>query len=87
MTGALHIVRSTGRSGDVYSVVFAPTGGGGALKPKEFGDVESLRAFLKSMRIDDPSIQNALKHLDVRGNATVPIVELSPKGLAELGLK
>jgi hypothetical protein len=64
-----------------------PTGTGGALASKEFRDVDSLKAFLKSMRIDDPSIQDALEHLDVRGNASVPNVELSQEGLAELGLK
>ena len=93
MTGFVHMLRSTGRSGEgsrVYSVIFAPigpTGTGGALPSREFRDVESLKAFLKSMRINDPSIQNAIEHLDARGNASVPNVELSHEELAELGLK
>lgn len=87
------MLRSTGRSGErsrVYSVMFAPigpTGTGGALASKEFRDVESLKVFLKSMHIDDPGIQEALEHLDVQGNASVPNVELSQEELAELGLK
>jgi hypothetical protein len=93
MTGFVHMLRSTGGGGDqsrVYSVMFAPigpTGTGGALTSREFRDVESLRAFLKSMRVDDSSIQDALEDLDVRGNASVPNIDLSQEELAELGLQ
>lgn len=93
MTGFVHMLRSTGCPGEqsrVYSVMFAPigpTGTGGALASKEFRDVESLKNFLKAMRIGDPSIKDALEHLDVRGNASVPNVALSQEELAELGLK
>jgi hypothetical protein len=93
MTGIVHMLRSTGGSGErppVYSVVFTPTDPTlkpGFLESKDFRDVESLKTFLKSMRIGDPSIQDALEDLDVRGNASVPDVELSQEELAELGLK
>jgi len=92
MTGFVHMLWSTERSGErsrVYSVTFAPigpTGTGGPLASREFRDVESLKDFLKSMRIGDRNIQDALEHLDARGNASVPNVELSQDELDDLGL-
>jgi hypothetical protein len=93
MTGIVQMLISKGRSGEqthVYSVMFTPTdptGKPGFLESKDFLDVESLGTFLKSMRIDGPSIQDALEQVEVRGNASVPHVELSQEELTELGLK
>ena len=93
MTGFVHMLRSTGQSGEylwVYSVMFAPighTGTGGALPSREFRDAESLNGFLKSMGINDRNIQNAIEDLHARGNASAPNVELSQERLAELELR
>lgn len=89
-SGFIHIVRLTNHrvNNPVYSIIYAPYEGPGGAVPsvRQEGD-ERLREFLMNrLRIDERSIEIAIRNLGQRGNATIANVQLKSEELRRAGL-
>jgi hypothetical protein len=90
-SGSVHVVeiqKPTSHASGKYHVVYAPyTGPGGAAKPRVLEGVEGLRRFLeKEVRIDGPTVADAISHLRKQGWVSIPNVELRNPDLKRLHL-
>jgi hypothetical protein len=87
--GVLHIVAHSGR-GDrkQYSVLFAPfSSRGGAVPSRKIASIEELREFLEDrLRLAKSSVDEAIRELDYKGNASIFEVRLTNKEAKSLGL-
>jgi len=67
-----------------FTVTFAPSmGAGGAMEQKRFGSLESLRVFLKELRVDPSAQRLALADLERAETAMIPNVCLTTAELRE----
>jgi hypothetical protein len=87
--GVIHIVNysSPGR-GERYSVSFSPfAGSGGAVPSKIVSGIDELREFLEErLRIGRSSVEEALRELQYKNNASIFHVRLTNRQAKTLGL-